>query len=687
MSYTRPPYDAADATWQGITPAPRPAHDAADATWQSGAAATAARVTVAGPLGAPATVIRPVSAAAAHASGPLGQPTVGIAAPGRANIAVAGPLGTPRITALAVHLAVASTPGPLGIASVAAAPATQHAVRIVLPGPLGVAAVRASTPTQVSAIAAGPLGTAGVQAKTTLGAAVLTPGPLGTTSAVAAFVTRARAGAAGPLGIPAAVAERAAQAWLHLSGPLGQPALLARPEQVSSAWGQLPGPLGTPAIVARRPPQPVPVPPPVVSVARLLTDPLPLRRSVELPRYRADAVLPWAYGRVTLAPIPLDDRGLEWLLADHPIVAVERVTVAGQATTGWQLVQRTDDTGRAIATLRLTQPGKPGDTIAVQLIGRRHPTTGAALEHPADIAADLLRQCGWSVPLDAFHTLRDAFPALALGTLFDRSVTLRAALAAIIEPLGTLWTAHPLSAVVPGTQPPAGTLGVLQLDDIRATARRDTLATIARVTYAHDWSTGAPRQSLMLHAPEAIDRYGRIETDIELPAVRTARDALAIGAARLADLARPSWVIEASLADRDAAAAQLMRTVTLDHPHAPAGNVTVTARAHDRTRATVSLTLTRPAGPAPRIELMRRGAALDAAAPEPVGITYRDGVATFVITDESGNPLAGASVTLDGTETRTTDREGRVQFRTERGPHTLTVYLAGYDPFEMDVIV
>lgn len=99
---------------------------------------------------------------------------------------------------------------------------------------------------------------------------------------------------------------------------------------------------------------------------RLLSDLLPLRVAADLPRYRADAarrVLPWVYGRVTLAPVPLDDAGLEWLVADHPVVAVESVRSAGKALDGWQLVQRLDETGRAIATIRLTRTPE-GDLAA-----------------------------------------------------------------------------------------------------------------------------------------------------------------------------------------------------------------------------------------------------------------------------------------------------------------------------------
>lgn len=416
---------------------------------------------------------------------------------------------------------------------------------------------------------------------------------------------------------------------------------------------------------------------------RRLTDALPLRAATDLPQYRSDAWLPWAYGRVTLAPVPLDAAGLEWLVADHPIAAVDAVTDGGAPVTGWTLVQRVDALGRPIATIRLTQA--PKGALAVQLAGRRHAVTGATLEHPADIAADLLTQAGWSVPANAFQGLRDDYPGLALGIVFDSPVRLREAIAAVIEPLGAHWTARNFAARRAGARTPSDTLTPVSADTIRAVASDSELATAARVAFAHDWATNSPRQTLLLEAPDAIRRYGRIETTLALPAVRTARDALAIGSARLADLARPRWNIEAT-ASAGLLDVAVGGTLALAHPWVPAGAAEVLGMEHDRNAGALALQLSMPAGPAPAVVMASRGAAIDPANRNDT-IVYKDGIATFTITDDNGNPLANAAVTLDSIDTKQTDRAGRVQFKTERGPHTLSVFLAGYAPFEMDVTV
>jgi hypothetical protein len=489
------------------------------------------------------------------------------------------------------------------------------------------------------------------------------PAALGTPQGRAAPRARLLAVGATPLGSPQAGVAPRARARAAVASLLGAPRARARPVRLPAAL-----------VDATRP-------------ARPLADALPLRPAEALPTYHSAAAgrwLPWVYGRVTLAPVPLDAAGLEWLVADHPIVAVERVSIGGSPTTGWKLVQRLDATATAVAVLRLTQAPQAGQAIAVTVLGRRHPGTGAALEHPADIAADLLRHSGWPVTPDAFQGLRDAYPGLTLGLVLDTAQRLREALAAVIEPMGAVWRADPPAGTRRAPGQPVAVLDVATVDDIQASTDASQLAAIAHVRYGHDWAAGAARGALTLTAPDAVALYGPVSITLDLPAVRTARDALAIGSALLARRAQPMWSIELTVPDRLALAPG--DTVTLAHPRVPQGAALVLSTAHDRARGTRTLSVELPAGTAPRIELTRRASAIDAAVNRDT-VTYRDGVASFTVTDDNGAPLAGASVTLDGIETRETDRFGQVQFRTPRGAHTLTVVARGFAAFTLEVIV
>jgi hypothetical protein len=421
-------------------------------------------------------------------------------------------------------------------------------------------------------------------------------------------------------------------------------------------------------------------------MALLLTDKLPLRRANDLPNYRADAAeryLPWVFGRATLTPVPIDLTGQEWIVADHPVAEVARVTVAGKVTTGWQLQQRLDATGHAISVLRLAQPTIT-EPVTVTVAGRKHPVTGSLLTTPGDVVRELMRLSGHSEPAGAWAGLDEHYGQTELGLVFDAPQSLRESLASIIEPLHAVWLPGWAAPRAPGA--PVATLTVANTHTINARTDTTTLASLARVTYAHDWAAGAARGSLRLVAPDALARWGELVVDIEMPAVRRARDALAYATARLADSARATWTVTA---DVDARIGTLVagQTVELVHPYAPAGVALLTAVIHDREQAVLHISATLYVDAAPSIEMQRRTTAIDAAAAAEPGVAYRDGVATFTVSDDQGSPLAGAAVTLDSLNTANTNSAGQVQFKTPRGPHTLTVRMPGFAAFEIDVIV
>lgn len=59
----------------------------------------------------------------------------------------------------------------------------------------------------------------------------------------------------------------------------------------------------------------------------------------------------------------------------------------------------------------------------------------------------------------------------------------------------------------------------------------------------------------------------------------------------------------------------------------------------------------------------------------------------FTARGDTGKPLPGAKVTLDGGIHRVADQNGRVSFPTVRGRHVLLVEAAGYPPSETVVIL
>lgn len=418
----------------------------------------------------------------------------------------------------------------------------------------------------------------------------------------------------------------------------------------------------------------------------LYSDKLPLRRAAELLQYRAedaDRVLPWVFGHATISPVPLDLTGTEWLVADHPIAGVDRVTVAGLPTDGWQLVHQLDATGRPVSVLRLAQPTTT-QAVAATVAGRRHPETGELLTKPAAIVRELMRLCGHAEPRDAWAGLDDHFGHVALGIAFAETATLREAVAAVVEPLGAMWRPGWAARRAPGQ--PVATLDASVVESITARADNTALFTTARVTHAHDWAAGAARASIHLAAPQAVGKWGDLPMQIDLPAVPAARDALAIASARLGDAARVRWDVSAEVSDRVGALREGM-TVQMAHPHAPAGLAVLTSVSLDRENGQYTIKAEMHTAAAPRVEMVRRGSALVPAATTAPPVAYRDGVATFTVLDDLGEPVANANVTLDGQATGTTNSIGQVQFRTTRGTHTLTVTAPGMAAFKLDVFV
>ncbi|WP_082922616.1 carboxypeptidase regulatory-like domain-containing protein [Halothiobacillus diazotrophicus] len=428
--------------------------------------------------------------------------------------------------------------------------------------------------------------------------------------------------------------------------------------------------------------------PVTITFPRLLSDPLPLRRTTELAQFRDDALIPWIYGRLSIKPIALDADGLEWLIADHAIASIDAVTLGGVATSGWQLINRLDDTGHAIATLRLTQPPKNGAAVVVRLAGKRHPQTGILLEHPADIVRDLLAECGWTLSPADLDILRDDYPDLAIAGLVGEARPLRDAIGEIMQSIGAIWSGSPLKARKRGiVSNPIAVLSAYEMEKPSATAKSTNLATLLRVTYDQNPATGMPASALTLHAPDLINEIGSIAVDLALPWLRTSRDALAVATEALQRLSRPQWSISDSIDAQYGQDCEPGDVFTIDHPWLPGGQAELQSTDYDPDRGRLVITLNLAAGEIPHVELLNRSVAINAAATDPLKITYTNGVATFNITDDSGVPIAGAAVTLDGQTTHQTDRFGQVQFKTARGAHTLEVSASGYAPFELTLTV
>ncbi len=595
------------------------------------------------------------------------------------------PIGAPAFFAFIQPSAVCSLPTPLQppAASLYANPHN----RLALPSPLGNPAAFAHPQAKAWAALPSPLGAASALLIQYDHIIAYVRSPLGVPSVFTHQQATAWSAIPGPLYPPTLIACQNPHTRIDLSTPLGTPAAFVHPQ--AKAWSAIPGPLIAPtarigqAIHSSTASIPV-----AISHPRLLSDPLPLRHTTDLTSYTEDKIIPWVYGRITLTPIALDNKGTEWLLADHAIQSVTAVTVGNQKTSGYQLINSIDDTGHPISTLRLTQPPKDNAAVTVSITGKRNADTGAVIEHPRDIIRDLLTECGWSPSQDALDNLLDEYPELSLAGVYTTAIPLREAIDQITHSIDAIWSGSPLMVRRRDTiTPPVATLKSRDMQMPAASCNATDLATILRVSYAQNAATGQPDAALTLHAPGRIEEIGEITADLTLPWLHTAKDALAIASGVLTHKAQANWEITDTIDATTKPNWHCGDPIAINHPWLPAGNAQIKALDFDPDSARLGITLTMPAGERPAVELRSRSAAIKPDAADPLKITYKNGMATFTIADDTGAPIAGAAVTLDGQTTRQSDRYGAVQFKTTRGEHTLSVTAAGYAPFEITVEV
>ena len=418
---------------------------------------------------------------------------------------------------------------------------------------------------------------------------------------------------------------------------------------------------------------------------RLLTSHFPLRRATDLAEYRADFAerwLPVVIGRATVNAIALDRAGADWLVADHAVASVDAVTLDGKPLA-YERLARTDAEGRTMTRVRLAQPQRTGQVVA-RVTGLQDTQTGAVIERPAAVLRALCALAGLAPEAGDYDELDIA---ASLSLVIDTPATLRDLVSQVTQALGAVWTVGRARVATPDSTP-RYTFGVREIERISASARLEEIYSSARVSYARDHASSTPRGSVRLVAAGLAQQIGdQAIADIDVGIVASAAEAIAIGSRRLASMAVAQWAVSLDLGLRTGGRVELLDTIRIDHPHAPAGLALVTGRTLDRARGTVTLDAVMPADAAPRIDVARVGAAIDPADPDAGGVLYRDGIATFNIVDDQGRPLAGAAVTLDGAQTANTNARGQVTFKASRGAHTLLVNASGYAPFEMGVTV
>ena len=425
---------------------------------------------------------------------------------------------------------------------------------------------------------------------------------------------------------------------------------------------------------------------------RPLSDNLPLRTSAVWGGWRDVRVLPWVWGRCTLEPIQYSDDQRVFLLADHPIQAVDEVRRDDVATPAYAWRNAVDSTGRAVALLELAQPLAAGERLAATVRGRMHPDTGRLLQSPAEILHDLLSNlAGAPVAWADLDDYRSATKEIVLGGLLaDNTVSVRSAVDGLLQSCAGAW-----AAAMPGlamdwppvqdADAPAIAITPLTCTGMQADTSATDIVTALRVLYDYDHAGKRYQRAIALEAPDAIKAYGRLEQEWAAPWLRTPRQAEQIGRRVLAYLARPRWRVrwQAPIADIPTGA-----WVDLQHPLSPvAGRHRLVSARIDTTSARVECVVDAPVGDVPAVTTVRLSSAFEPVIQPGITVEVANGEIIFTARNEQGQPLAGAKITLDGGASRIADSNGRVSFTAARGRHVLRIEAQGYPASEAEVVV
>jgi len=424
-----------------------------------------------------------------------------------------------------------------------------------------------------------------------------------------------------------------------------------------------------------------------------LSDRLPLRETTVWGSYKNKATIPLVYGRDVVTPVAYDNEGQLFVCADHACQGVDEVSRDGLPTEAWAFYNDIDDTGHPVAVLELADPLADGEPLTVTLRGKMHPTTGALLTNPAFVLWDFLANvCAVPITLADLDQFRVETASKGIeigGVIDDSSRTIRAQIDDICQSIGAVWSGGMpgIARLYPIENPGEldwQTFDPLKAQGLKAESSQSGIVTVLRVLY--DYVDGQPRRAVQFEAPEAIETYGRIESEVTARWLRSARLAAELGERKLSYQARPVWNLSWSSDVRDQVPPGVY--VSINHPRSPiSGQVLVMNSELAVSTSSVQITAEAAAGTAPKIVMTRLSTAFEREFKSGSNVVYSNGVATFTIVGDNGQALVNATATLDGTEARITDHQGQVQFETARGAHVLVVEASGYEVMEIEVEV
>lgn len=429
-----------------------------------------------------------------------------------------------------------------------------------------------------------------------------------------------------------------------------------------------------------------------------LSDNIPLLDTSNLSAYRKETVIPVIYGDVIIEALKMDADGYSFLIASHPIEAVEEVYVDNVLITGWQFQNKQIETINngilTMAILTVEIAAKSNEVLTLKVRGKKHPKHIGIIENPADIIWDILRNiCNVSVDyyeLDAFRFEMANKGIKLSGVLNDKKVTIRSVIDEIATATGAIWSGDISGIVIPFLDRKITTPNFyLMPDKISEISIKSALTSIytrLKVSFSFDFAQKQPQKTALFASIIAEQNYGIKQQDIENKWLSGSRDIENFGNKYLQFLATPQWEVTFT-AGGDYQNISPGDIVTIEHPYLPNAKITemITGTTWDVMTGDITCTMLIAADALATAKLIDISTAF---APETLpgpNVQFTNGKATITFTDEEGNPLVSAKVTLDGTQIQTTNAQGKATFTATRGIHSIKVEANGYNTMEGEI--
>ncbi|MFH1493726.1 MAG: carboxypeptidase-like regulatory domain-containing protein [Pseudomonadota bacterium] len=414
----------------------------------------------------------------------------------------------------------------------------------------------------------------------------------------------------------------------------------------------------------------------------LLSEDLPIRTSAAMGDYAEDAVLPVIYGDLSQSAVPLVKLSeTEYLAADHP-ATVTAVFVDGQETQGWAASTETDIAGHAYCQITLAAPPEQGAEITAAMQGKRHATTGALIEHPADILQDVLALAGKAWDLSR---LKAELPGIRLAGRLDRLQSVRAWLDEITRSCGVVWAERFAAAYPSSAGVSVASLDARNCQPGSISASIQDAADRLQIAFDYHPAKGAFAQYMELSAkPSPFGASGAPMARLEAPWLRQPADALALGQRLLSRLAMQRAAIDLETGK----AIRVGDWLAISHPALPVNGEqslmalsleTEPGKPGRRISGEISW------GATPVITMDHHARAIRPKADGGIDVAYSNGIATFTILGPDAKPLQNALVSLDNSAPKKTNAQGKVSFEAKPGKHVIAVEADGYVPFELEV--